>query len=157
MGKMFEKLRPHIGHDIVCVRYGNDDAPSDICIECETCNEVLISAETENHTDMLPKLVRDRIPDIIRANGQECETEWLSDNKDYIKALDAKLDEEVAEYHESHSLDELVDILEVVVAIAYARGYGGYSLVDTRTDKLMAVGGFGKRILLKEIKEKKDV
>ena len=102
----------------------------------------------------LPKLVRDRVPDIIRACGLECEIEWISDKEEYLKALDAKLDEEVAEYHESHTLEELVDILEVVVAIAYARGYGGYSLVDERTDKLMARGGFGKRILLKEIKEK---
>lgn len=43
---MYEKLRPHIGHNITCVYYGkkNED-PVDICIECEDCNEVLISAE----------------------------------------------------------------------------------------------------------------
>lgn len=38
-------LRPHIGHHIVCVYYGDGDDPADICIECEDCNEVLISAE----------------------------------------------------------------------------------------------------------------
>lgn len=43
---MFDKLRPHIGHDIVCVCYGDPNDPNDICIECETCNEVLVSAET---------------------------------------------------------------------------------------------------------------
>lgn len=44
---MYDKLRPHIGHNIVCVCYGNDgEDPVDICIECEDCNEVLISAET---------------------------------------------------------------------------------------------------------------
>lgn len=103
----------------------------------------------------LPKLVRDKIPDIIRASGKECEIEILSD-EDYIKALDAKLDEEVAEYHESHSLEELADILEVILAISYARGYGGSALIDTNTDKRYERGGFGDRILLKEIKEKKD-
>ena len=46
---MYEKLRPHIGHEIVCVCYGRyKENPVDICIECETCNEVLISSETEN-------------------------------------------------------------------------------------------------------------
>lgn len=101
---------------------------------------------------MLPKLVRDKIPDIIRANGQECEIEILSD-EEYIKALDAKLDEEVTEYHESHSLEELADIFEVILAIAYARGYGGSALIDARTDKLMDRGAFWKRTLLKDIKE----
>jgi hypothetical protein len=43
---MYEKLKNHIGHDIVCVAYGDINNPDDICIECEDCNEVLISAET---------------------------------------------------------------------------------------------------------------
>ena len=44
---MYEKLKNHIGHNIVCVAYGDDyHDPDDICIECEDCNEVLISAET---------------------------------------------------------------------------------------------------------------
>ena len=44
------------------------------------------------------KLVRDRIPEIIEASGKNCVTEILSD-ADYLKMLDAKLDEELAEYH----------------------------------------------------------
>ena len=43
---MYEKLKNHIGHDIVCVAYGDIDNPDDFCIECEDCNEVLVSAET---------------------------------------------------------------------------------------------------------------
>ena len=42
---MWDKLLPHIGHDIVCIYYGDADDPTDICIECETCNCVLVSAE----------------------------------------------------------------------------------------------------------------
>jgi hypothetical protein len=42
---MYEKLKPHIGHNIVCVGYGNETELIDICIECEDCNEVLISSE----------------------------------------------------------------------------------------------------------------
>ena len=103
----------------------------------------------------LPKLVRDKIPDIIRANGQNCEVEILSD-EDYIKALDAKLDEEVAEYHESHSLEELADLIEVIEAIAGALGYRPHDLTTELITKYNDRGGFDKRILLKEIKEKKD-
>ena len=40
------------------------------------------------------KLVRDRIPEIIRASGKACRTEVLSDDA-YLKMIDAKLDEEL--------------------------------------------------------------
>jgi hypothetical protein len=42
---MYKRLKPHLGHTIVCVYYGDMDNPADICIECDDCNEVLISAE----------------------------------------------------------------------------------------------------------------
>ena len=42
------------------------------------------------------KLVRDRIPEIILASGKKCSTEILSD-EEYLKLVDAKLDEELAE------------------------------------------------------------
>lgn len=104
---------------------------------------------------VLPKLVRDKIPDIIRASGKECEIEILSD-EDYIKALDAKLDEELAEYHESHSLEELADLMEVIFAVAKARGYRPHALTAASCDKYKERGGFISRILLKEIKEKDE-
>lgn len=43
------------------------------------------------------KLVRNRIPEIIAASGKSCVTEVLTDEA-YLKMLDAKLDEELAEY-----------------------------------------------------------
>lgn len=39
------------------------------------------------------KLVRDLIPEIIESSGKTCMSEILSDD-DYLKMLDAKLDEE---------------------------------------------------------------
>lgn len=36
----FETARAHVGHKIVCVMYGNG---VNVSIECETCNEVLLS------------------------------------------------------------------------------------------------------------------
>ena len=67
------------------------------------------------------KLVRDKIPEIIEASGKACKTEILSD-EDYLKMLDAKLDEELAEYHQDQSLEELADRLEVLFTAAVARG-----------------------------------
>lgn len=43
---MWERLETHIGHHIVCVGYGESmDDLHDICIECEDCGCVLVSAE----------------------------------------------------------------------------------------------------------------
>ena len=47
MNYMFEKLKHHIGHNIACVCYGDINDPVDICIECEDCSEVLVSAEAD--------------------------------------------------------------------------------------------------------------
>lgn len=52
------------------------------------------------------QLIRDRIPEIIAASGKTCTTETLSD-ADYLTMLDAKLNEEVAEYQESNPLRNL--------------------------------------------------
>ncbi len=52
------------------------------------------------------KLVRDRIPEIIAASGKACVTEVLSD-EDYLKMVDAKLVEELAEYRKDQNIEEL--------------------------------------------------
>lgn len=44
-------MNHHVGHHITCVRYGDKDHPEDVCIECETCNEVLFSAESLSLSD----------------------------------------------------------------------------------------------------------
>lgn len=38
-------LLQHRGHDIDISTYGKWDDPADICLECFTCNEVLLDAE----------------------------------------------------------------------------------------------------------------
>ena len=98
------------------------------------------------------KLVRDRIPEIIKASGKTCVTEVLP-NDAYIQALDAKLSEELAEYQQSKSLEELADLLEVMQAVVTARGYTWQELETVRWDKNQKRGGFEDRILLKEVIE----
>ena len=98
------------------------------------------------------KLVRDRIPEIIESSGKRCVTEILSD-EDYLRMLDAKLDEELTEYHKDQNIEELADLLEVLRATAIARGYSLEDLERVRKDKADKRGGFEKRILLKEVYE----
>lgn len=97
------------------------------------------------------KLVRDRIPEIIAAGGKTCICEELSDGV-YLDFLDKKLNEELAEYQESKSLEELADLLEVMQAVVKARGWTWEKLEQVRKDKAAQRGGFEKKILLKEAK-----
>lgn len=98
------------------------------------------------------KLVRDRIPEIIESDGKICDYETLSD-KDYIILLDQKLNEELAEYQESKSLEELADLLEVMQAVVKARGWTMEQLESLRAEKAAKRGGFEKKLLLKEVIE----
>ena len=110
------------------------------------------------------KLVRDNIPAIIQAKGAACETEILSD-ADYLRLLDAKLDEELAEYRQDQSLEELAeyrqdqsleelaDLLEVIYACAKARGYTVAELESVRAEKAAKRGGFDRKVLLKTVTE----
>lgn len=98
------------------------------------------------------KLVRDRIPEIIENDGKTCRIQILTD-EEYIKKVDAKLDEELAEYHKDQNIEELADLMEVIYAAAIARGYSVEELEAVRKKKLQKRGAFVKKILLKEVNE----
>lgn len=98
------------------------------------------------------KLVRDSIPEIIENDGKTCRIEILTD-EDYIKKVDEKLDEELAEYHKDQNIEELADLIEVIYAAAIARGYSVEELEAVRKKKLQKRGAFAKKILLKEVIE----
>lgn len=96
------------------------------------------------------KLVRDRIPEIIEAGGKTCVTEILPDER-YLEMLDIKLNEELAEYQESKSLEELADLLEVMQAVVNARGWTWEQLEQVRQEKVTQRGRFEKKLLLKKV------
>ncbi len=98
------------------------------------------------------KLVRDRIPEIIENDGKTCRIEILTD-EDYIKKVDEKLDEELAEYHKDQNIEELADLMEVIYAAAIARGYSVEELEAVRQKKVQKRGAFAKKMLLKEVIE----
>lgn len=93
------------------------------------------------------KLVRDKIPEIIEAAGKKPVTHIL-DEASYLAELDHKLNEECAEYQESKSMEELADMLEVMYAIADARGYSVAELEAVRKKKAAERGGFCDRVYL---------
>jgi predicted house-cleaning noncanonical NTP pyrophosphatase (MazG superfamily) len=96
------------------------------------------------------KLVRDRIPEIIRASGEVPKTRIL-DEEEYLTELIKKLKEEVAEFEEEPSVEELADIKEVTIAIREAMGIHADELEDARRKKANSNGRFKKRIYLESV------
>src|SRR5690606_18072328 len=93
------------------------------------------------------KLVRDRIPEIIQAEGRSAAVRVL-DDREYLAALRAKLGEEVGELLDADPgdwLDEAADVLEVLVALLGLQGAGLQQLLDARDAKRRHRGAFEKR------------
>lgn len=99
------------------------------------------------------KLIRDRIPEIIEAQGKNCVTRVM-EQEEYLQMVDAKLDEELAEYHKDQNIEELADLMEVIFAAAEARGYTRQQLEQVRAQKEAERGAFRERLLLLEVQEK---
>lgn len=90
------------------------------------------------------KLVRDRIPEIIEFDGKTCIWETLSD-ADYLRLLEEKMNEELSEYQQSKSLEELADLLEVMQAVVKARRWTWEELEQVRAEKLSSEADLRRR------------
>ena len=93
------------------------------------------------------KLVRDKIPQVIRAQGETPHIRVL-EGPEFHDALERKLQAEAAEYLESRELTELADILEVVCALCQADGHSLEELTAAYQRKNQERGGFAERIFL---------
>lgn len=96
------------------------------------------------------KLVRDRIPEIIEADGRQCRTEVMTD-AEYRQALLAKLVEEASEAlaAEPHDLvKELVDLYEVLDALMVAYSLDKRVVTDLQQRRRGERGGFEQRLKL---------
>ena len=98
------------------------------------------------------KLVRDKIPSIIEASGKTAVTDRIPP-ENMPAALDRKLQEEVKEYLESHSVEEMTDLLEVLHGIAFHAGIDWSRIEAERLRKKEERSGFEKRIRLIEVRE----
>jgi len=98
------------------------------------------------------KLVRDKIPEIIRSKGIISKTHIASD-EEYRQKLKDKLQEEVDEFLKDSNEEELADILEVIYALCDLYKIDKDSLEQTRKEKAEKKGGFKDKIILDETKE----
>ena len=93
------------------------------------------------------KLVRDRIPEIIEASGEIPLVRTLGE-EEYIRQLDIKLREELEEYLEDGSMEEMADLMEVARAIIAAKGSSWEEVERLRKAKAEKNGAFEKQIYL---------
>jgi predicted house-cleaning noncanonical NTP pyrophosphatase (MazG superfamily) len=96
------------------------------------------------------KLVRDRIPEIITADGQEPVIRTLG-TSEFRRELLAKLVEEAIELRDSDgSIGERADIAEVLNALDTVLGYTDGEIETARADKAVKRGGFEQQIYLEK-------
>jgi len=98
------------------------------------------------------KLVRDKIPDIIRANGETPVTREL-DEPEYKQALLEKLVEEAREMLADGSIAERADVEEVLRAIDEAFGFSIEDIETIRQQKADERGAFAEQIFLEKVIE----
>jgi predicted house-cleaning noncanonical NTP pyrophosphatase (MazG superfamily) len=96
------------------------------------------------------KLVRDKIPQIIEADGRKCEIR-IADKKEHYELLEAKLQEEVQEFLEAKNLEELADVMEVLYTLADNLGYSEEELMKKRKEKKEERGGFREGLVLERV------
>lgn len=101
------------------------------------------------------KLVRDRIPEIIRKEGKEAEVSVLNDEQNLIE-LRVKLIEEATEVSLSKDRDEmlseLADVREVMDALMQVFEISPMEVSTIQALKAIKRGKFEKKYYLKEVK-----
>lgn len=101
----------------------------------------------------MAKLVRDKIPEIIKDSGRLPVTH-VAAGQEYKQALMQKLVEEVQEVGKANTREELVeeiaDVLEVLATIMQLEKLNGPEVTAAQKKKREERGGFGGRIILDE-------
>lgn len=111
---------------------------------------------THTQTDLAieneyPKLVRDKIPQLIERDGNVALTH-VAEFKEYTRYLLAKLIEEATELKEAGSIDhqkeELADVREVLSSIQSALDISEKEILEIQISKAKERGGFTGRVIL---------
>jgi len=96
------------------------------------------------------KLVRDYIPSIIEATGKRPIVRQAV-GTERARLLMQKLEEEVGEFSESRSIEELADILEVIHTLAAQMGVTFEAVDLKRSQKRLERGGFERFLVLVDV------
>jgi predicted house-cleaning noncanonical NTP pyrophosphatase (MazG superfamily)/8-oxo-dGTP pyrophosphatase MutT (NUDIX family) len=107
----------------------------------------------KKHFNDLPKLVRDKIPQIIRENNEKSKTQILTDGEILDWVLE-KIVEEADELKNNPSAGELADLLEIVDRFKSLSNIDENEIENIRRSKAEKRGKFEKNIVLEDIDPK---
>lgn len=93
------------------------------------------------------KLVRDKIPEIIKGKGSKAVTH-IADDLEYEASLIKKIQEEVIEFVATPNIEELADIMEAIEAFLKLKNIPNGEMERVKQEKKNKRGGFEKRIIL---------
>lgn len=100
--------------------------------------------------DEYDKLVRDDVPEVVREDGETPDVEHVSGDE-YRRRLHEKLDEEVAEFHDDPSAEELADVRAVLDALRAAEDIEGDDVTTARERKREERGEFEDGVVLRAV------
>lgn len=95
------------------------------------------------------KLVRDKIPEYIKSKGGIPITH-IANDKEYWEKLKEKLQEEIKEFSESETTEEMADIQEVIDSMCSYKKFSKKKLESAKKKKAKERGAFKKKIILEE-------
>ena len=98
-------------------------------------------------TKVREKLVRDRIPEIIRLNGGNPQVR-IATGIELDKFIRQKIVEESQELLNSGTDEEIADVLEAIDALLVHRAIDRATFEDARTKKRQERGGFERGLVL---------
>lgn len=104
---------------------------------------------TQTHRFKVDKLIRDKLPQIMRASGIQV-FERVMEKDEYLKRLKDKLLEEAKEFiasgSEKEMREELADLLEVMLTLAKVYEMEFTDIQQAAEQKRADKGGFDNRI-----------
>ena len=95
-------------------------------------------------------LVRDKIPEIIRRNGER-PVIHIAGEEEYWDRLGDKLVEEVKKFLKNQKDEEMGDIFEMLTTINKIKGWSIEQILEIQKKKREERGGFDKRIILERV------
>jgi len=98
------------------------------------------------------KLVRDKIPEVIKENGSN-PVIHIANEEEYWEKLKEKLSEEVDEFLKENNEEEISDILEVIDAICKFKKFDKKKIDEIKKQKAEKRGRIDNKIILDEVND----